>query len=32
MSDESIEKAGGLGEGLFSMLIDRLPDYFHVSD
>ena len=32
MSDEAIGKAGGLGEGLFSMLIDLLPDYFYVID
>ncbi len=32
MSDEAIGKAGGLGEGLFSTLIDLLPDYFYVVD
>ena len=32
MSDDTIERAGELGEGLFSMLIDLLPDYFYVSD
>src|SRR5271157_6587041 len=32
MSDEAIGKAGGLGEGLLSTLIDLLPDYFYVSD
>jgi phosphoserine phosphatase RsbU/P len=32
MSDEAIGKAGGLGEGLFSTLIDLLPDYFYVID
>jgi PAS domain S-box-containing protein len=32
MSDEAIGKAVGLGEGLFSMLLDLLPDYFYVID
>jgi len=32
MSDEPIEKKGGLGENLFSTLIDLLPDYFYVHD
>ena len=32
MKDEVIEKTGGLGEGLFSTLIDLLPDYFYVVD
>jgi PAS domain S-box-containing protein len=32
MSEEPIRKAGWLGEGLLSTLIDLLPDYFYVSD
>src|SRR5271165_4208798 len=32
MSDEAVGKASGLGEGLLSMLIDLLPDYFYVID
>src|SRR3954452_7858640 len=32
MNDEAIGKADGLGEGLFSMLFDLLPDYFYVYD
>jgi PAS domain S-box-containing protein len=32
MSNEEFGKAGELGEGLLSILIDLLPDYFYVSD
>jgi PAS domain S-box-containing protein len=32
MNDEAIGKADGLGEGLFSMLFDLLPDYFYIYD
>src|SRR5437763_4978499 len=32
MNDEAIGKADGLGEGLFPMLIDLLPDYFYIYD
>jgi PAS domain S-box-containing protein len=32
MSDGAIGKAGSLGERLFSLLLDLLPDYFYVSD
>src|SRR4051794_34362634 len=32
MNNEAIGKAGGLDEGLFSMLVDLLPDYFYIVD
>src|SRR4051812_5625640 len=32
MNDKAIGKADGLGEGLFPMLIDLLPDYFYIYD
>lgn len=32
MDHEAIGKGDGLGEGLFSMLLDLLPDYFYVND
>ena len=32
MNNEATGKAGGLDEGLFSMLVDLLPDYFYIVD